>query len=132
LLRSLSASFAASLVTAPLVAHHFGEVTPAAPIGNLVLVPVVELVVLPCGLVGALLALLHPWLGALPLMLSGLASRLALALAGIFRGLRPFCWFAIRTGANASCSSPRRRSSAGLGGQEAASAGGGLPQEQVS
>lgn len=89
LLRSLSASFAASLVTAPLVAHHFGEVTPVAPIGNLVLVPVVELVVLPCGLVGALLALLHPWLGALPLMLSGLASRLAIALAGIFRRFAP-------------------------------------------
>ncbi len=89
LLRSLSASFAASLVTAPLVAHHFGEVTPAAPIGNLVLVPVVELVVLPCGLVGSLLALLHPWLGALPIMLAGLASRLAIVLAGVFRRFAP-------------------------------------------
>jgi competence protein ComEC len=89
LLRSLSASFAASLVTAPLVAHHFGEVSPAAPVGNLVLVPVVELVVLPCGLVGALLGLLHPWLGALPLMLAGLASRLAILLAGMFRRFAP-------------------------------------------
>ncbi len=89
LLRSLSASFAASLVTAPLVAHHFGQVTPAAPVGNLVLVPVVELVVLPCGLVGALLALLHPWLGALPLALAGLASRVAILLAGIFRRFAP-------------------------------------------
>jgi len=89
LLRSLSASFAASLVTAPLVAHHFGEVTPAAPIGNLALVPVVELVVLPFGLVGALLALAHPWLGALPLMLAGLASRVAIAAAEIFRRFAP-------------------------------------------
>ena len=89
LLRSLSASFAASLVTAPLVAHHFGEVTPAAPIGNLVLVPVVELVVLPCGLVGSLLALAHPWLGALPLLLAGLASRVALVAAEVFRYLAP-------------------------------------------
>ena len=89
LLRSLSASFAASLVTAPLVAHHFGEITPAAPIGNLVLVPVVELVVLPCGLAGALLALAHPWLGALPLLLAGLASRLAIAAAEIFRRFAP-------------------------------------------
>jgi competence protein ComEC len=87
--RSLSASFAASLVTAPLVAHHFGEVTPAAPIGNLVLVPLVELVVLPCGLAGALLALAHPWLGAPPLMLAGLASRLALGLAEVFRRFAP-------------------------------------------
>ncbi len=89
LLRSLSASFAASLVTAPLVAHHFGQVTPLAPVGNLVLVPVVELVVLPCGLVGALLALAHPWLGAVPLLLAGLASRVALALAEIFRRFAP-------------------------------------------
>ena len=87
--RSLSASFAASLVTAPLVAHHFGEVTPAAPVGNLVLVPLVELVVLPCGLVGALLGLAHPWLGALPLLLAGLVSRLALGLAEVFRCFAP-------------------------------------------
>ena len=89
LLRSFSASFAASLVTTPLVAHHFGEITPAAPIGNLALVPLVELLVLPCGLVGALLALAHPWLGALPLLIAGLASRLALFLADIFRRFAP-------------------------------------------
>ena len=89
LLGSFSTSFAASLVTMPLVAHHFGEVTPAAPIGNLVLVPIVELVVLPCGLVGALLALAHPWLGALPILLAGLASRVALGLADIFRRFAP-------------------------------------------
>jgi competence protein ComEC len=87
--RSFSACLAASLVTLPLVAHHFGEVTPAAPIGNLVLVPIVELLVLPCGLVGALLALAHPWAGAPPLLLAGLASRLALGLADIFRRFAP-------------------------------------------
>jgi competence protein ComEC len=89
LLGSFSASFAASLITMPLVAHHFGEITPAAPIGNLVLVPIVELVVLPCGLVGSLLALAHPWLGALPLLLAGLASRVALDLADLFRCFAP-------------------------------------------
>jgi competence protein ComEC len=87
--RSLSASLAACLVTMPIVAHHFGEITPAAPLGNLALVPVVELVVLPCGLAGAILALVHPWLGALPLLAAGLASRLALAGAEIFRRLAP-------------------------------------------
>lgn len=87
--RSLSASLAASLVTMPLVAHHFGEITPAAPLGNLVLVPIVELVVLPCGLVGALLGIVHPWLGALPLLVAGYASRLALALAEVFRQFAP-------------------------------------------
>jgi len=89
LLGSLSASFAASLVTSPLVAHHFGEITPVAPVGNLVLVPLVELVVLPCGLVGALLALAHPWLGALPLWAAGFVSQLALALAELFRRFAP-------------------------------------------
>jgi competence protein ComEC len=87
--RSFSASLAASLVTMPLVAHHFGEITPAAPLGNLVLVPIVELVVLPCGLVGALLGIVHPWLGALPLVVAGYASRLALGLAEVFRQLAP-------------------------------------------
>jgi len=89
ILRSLSASLAACLVTAPLVAHHFGEITPAAPLGNLVLVPMVELVVLPCGLVGALLGLAHAWLGALPLWLAAFASQTALAAAELFRRFAP-------------------------------------------
>jgi competence protein ComEC len=89
LVRSFSASFAACLVTTPIVAHHFGEITPAAPLGNLVLVPIVELVVLPCGLVGALLALAHAWLGAFPLFVAGTASRLALVLAEMFRRFAP-------------------------------------------
>jgi competence protein ComEC len=89
LLRSVSASVAASLVTSPLVAHHFGEITPAAPLGNLVLVPIVELMVLPCGLVGSLLGIAHPWLGAVPLLVAGVASRLALILAEVFRRLAP-------------------------------------------
>ena len=73
----------------PLVAHHFGEVTPAAPVGNLVLVPLVELAVLPCGLVGALLALVHPVLGAAPLWIAGMASQAALYGADGFRRLTP-------------------------------------------
>jgi competence protein ComEC len=97
LLASLSASCAASLVTAPLVAHHFGEITPAAPIGNLALVPIVELLVLPCGLVGALLGVVHPWLGALPLGVASAASRLALALAELFRLFAPVLLVAFPT-----------------------------------
>jgi competence protein ComEC len=87
--RCLAASSVASLSTMPIVAHHFGEVTPAAPVGNLVLVPLVELAVLPCGLVGALLALIHPVLGAAPLWIAGLASRAALCGADGFRRLAP-------------------------------------------
>ena len=89
LARCLAASSVASLSTMPLVAHHFGEVTPAAPVGNLVLVPLVELAVLPCGLVGALLAFIHPMVGALPLWIAGLASRAALYGADGFRRLAP-------------------------------------------
>jgi competence protein ComEC len=89
LVRCLAASSVASLSTMPLVAHHFGEVTPVAPLGNLVLVPLVELAVLPCGLVGALLALFDPLLGAVPLWIAGLASRAALYGAEGFRRLAP-------------------------------------------
>jgi competence protein ComEC len=89
LVRCLAISCIASSSTMPLVAHHFGEVTPAAPLGNLVLVPLVELAVLPCGLLGALLALIHPLLGAAPLSLAGWASRAALFGADGFRRLAP-------------------------------------------
>jgi competence protein ComEC len=83
------ATLAASVATAPLVAHHFGEITPAAPLGNLALVPLVELVILPLGLGGALLGAVHPWLGVVPLTAADWAARLALWLAGLFRGLAP-------------------------------------------
>jgi competence protein ComEC len=88
-LRCLAASFVAGLGTMPLVAHHFGEVTPASPLGNLVLVPLVELAVLPCGLLGALLGLAHPWLGWLPLWAAGLAARVSLVGAEVFRSWAP-------------------------------------------
>ncbi|HXU83576.1 MAG TPA: DNA internalization-related competence protein ComEC/Rec2, partial [Polyangia bacterium] len=84
-----AATLAASVATAPLVAHHFGELTPAAPLGNLALVPLVELVILPLGLGGALLGAVHPWLGLVPLTAAGWASRLALALAELFRAWAP-------------------------------------------
>jgi competence protein ComEC len=89
LLRSLAASFVAGLGTMPLVAHHFGEVAPASPIGNLMLVPLVELAVLPCGFVGSLLGLIHPWLGWVPLWIAGWTSRVVLAGAELFRRWAP-------------------------------------------
>jgi competence protein ComEC len=84
-----AATLAASVATAPLVAHHFGQITPAAPLGNLALVPLVELVILPLGLGGALLGAIHPWLGLVPLTAAGWAARLALWLAELFRALAP-------------------------------------------
>lgn len=89
LLGGLAASTAAALVTGPLVAHHFGEVTPAAPIGNLVLVPLVELWVVPLGLVGAVVALVSPVLGAVPLLLAAWGAQVALWVAEVFRTAAP-------------------------------------------
>jgi len=85
-----AATLVAGALTAPLVAHHFGEVTPAAPLGNLLLVPMVESVVVPAGLVGAGLgAALGDWAGAVPLALASSTARLALAIAEAFRRHAP-------------------------------------------
>jgi competence protein ComEC len=87
--RFAAASASATVVTAPLCAHHFGEVAPASPLGNLLLVPLVEMVVVPCGLAGAGLAALSPAVGWLPLQVAGAAARLALAVAALFRAHAP-------------------------------------------
>jgi competence protein ComEC len=84
-----AATVSATAVTAPLGAHHFGEVAPASPIGNLLLVPLVELVVVPFGLAGAALATLAPAIGWVPLSIAGFAARLALAVARFFRAHAP-------------------------------------------
>ena len=73
----------------PLVAHWFGEVTPLAPLGNLALVPLVELAVVPVGLAGATAGALWAPVGRWPLRLAGAAARLALAIADLFRAHAP-------------------------------------------
>jgi len=80
-----AATISATAVTAPLGAHHFGEIAPAAPLGNLVLVPVVEMVVVPLGLTGAALAAVWPAAGWLPLRIAGLAAGFALEVAALFK-----------------------------------------------
>ncbi len=84
-----AATCAAALVTAPLVAHHFGQITPVAPLGNLALVPLVELFVLPVGLGGAAVACLYEPLGGALLGLAGWAAGLAIAVADLFRRFAP-------------------------------------------
>jgi competence protein ComEC len=86
-----AATLSATAATAPLSAHYFGEVAPAAPVGNLALVPLVEMVVVPFGLAGAGLGALWPRLGRYPLEIAGGAARLALAIAAGFR-LRAPVW----------------------------------------
>ncbi|MEO8213134.1 MAG: ComEC/Rec2 family competence protein [Myxococcales bacterium] len=85
-----AATVAAGVTTAPVVAHHFGEVTPAAPLGNLVLVPLVEMVVVPFGLLGATVGCLLGTTCSLPLLkVADTAARLALWAAEGFRNHAP-------------------------------------------
>ncbi len=80
-----AATFAATAATGPLVAHWFGEIAPLAPLGNLALVPLIELAVVPLGLAGAAAGALWRPIGHWPLWLAGCAARAALAIAAGFR-----------------------------------------------
>jgi competence protein ComEC len=87
--RFVAATVAATAFTAPLVAHDFGEVAPAAPLGNLALVPLVELGVVPLGLFGSALAAAGAAPGRLALRAAGAVARVALAVAEVFRAHAP-------------------------------------------
>ena len=84
--------FGAATVAATRSRHpgraRFGEVAPLAPLGNLALVPLVELGVVPLGLFGGLLAALSPRSGRC-LSLAGRAAGFTLAIAGGFRAHAP-------------------------------------------
>jgi competence protein ComEC len=83
--RFAAATLAATAATAPLSAHLFGEVAPMAPLGNLALVPLVEMGVVPLGLAGATLAAIWAPLGRWALAAAAAAARLTLAVAEGFR-----------------------------------------------
>jgi competence protein ComEC len=87
--RFAAATLAATAATGPLVAHHFSQIAPAAPLGNLLLVPLVELGVVPCGLFGSAAAAVWAPLGRLPLAVAAAAARAALAAAAAFRAHAP-------------------------------------------
>jgi competence protein ComEC len=89
LLAGSLASLAAFVVTAPLCAHHFAEIAPAAPLGNLLLVPPMELGALPLGLAGAVLGAFHPAAGLPLLWAAERLSSLALWLADGFGRFAP-------------------------------------------
>ena len=89
LVRAALASGAAFVVTAPLCAHHFAEIAPAAPVGNLLLVPPLEMGALPLGLLGSTLGAVHPALGLVPLRLAGWLTSFSLWLADGFERLAP-------------------------------------------
>ena len=84
-----AATLAATAATAPLCAHVFAEVAPMAPLGNLALVPLCEMVVVPVGLAGAAAGAIWAPLGRWPLALAAVAARLTLAIAAGFRAHAP-------------------------------------------
>ena len=84
-----AATLAATVATAPLCAHVFAEIAPMAPLGNLALVPLCEMVVVPVGLAGAAAGAIWAPLGRWPLALAGAAARLALGIAAAFRAHAP-------------------------------------------
>lgn len=71
----LLATLAATLFTAPLVAHHFGRVSLAGLLTNLLAVPWTSLLLLPLSLLGALAGLLWPALGLPLLEVAGWAAQ---------------------------------------------------------
>jgi competence protein ComEC len=87
--RGLLVSLAAFLATAPLCAHHFAELSPAAPLGNLLIVPIVELGIVPLGLAGSALGAAWEPLGWAPLQLASLLAAATLWLAERFRQWAP-------------------------------------------
>lgn len=81
LVRQLATSGWVSLVTAPITAFHFHEVTAGGVIGNLVLTPLVELIALPLALAGLVLDL-DPAI-ALSSWLVGVVDAIAMPLAEV-------------------------------------------------
>lgn len=83
--RLAEGSLAATLATLPLAALYFGSVPGAVLLGNLLAVPLVEIGVLPAGLLGAVVALVLPrpggWLLSLAAFAAAGAIRIAAALA---------------------------------------------------
>jgi competence protein ComEC len=79
--RLTEGSTAAMLATLPLCALYFSSVQGATLLGNLLVVPLIELGVLPAGLLGAAIAAVHPGLGDPLLALAGLGAACSCALA---------------------------------------------------
>src|SRR6185503_9590255 len=77
--RGFATSAWVAITTAPLTAYHFHQVAAGGVIGNLVLTPVIELVALPLGLVGAVFDIAPAVVAASWIV--GIADRGAAALA---------------------------------------------------
>ena len=72
--RLCAASAAAILATAPISAWHFSQVSPAGIFSNLVVVPLAELLIVPTGLSGCVLASAHLPPGGALIQLAGIEA----------------------------------------------------------
>ncbi|MBT8491999.1 MAG: ComEC/Rec2 family competence protein, partial [Deltaproteobacteria bacterium] len=86
------ASAATFAVTAPIAGPRFGEVSPIALLSNLVVVPVIELGVLPLAFIGLSVASLWPGAGELLLRVGAAVAELALELIAWFARVEPWSW----------------------------------------
>ena len=76
-------SVAATLITGPVVAHHFGQVSVAGVATNVLAIPGTTLFLLPLGLLGGLLGAVKPCLGAPLLQAAAWAAALLDRLCGV-------------------------------------------------
>jgi competence protein ComEC len=74
--RLVQASFAATIATAPITIWHFNQVAPVGIVSNVIAVPLTEAAIVPLGIVGSLVDLAVPSLGAPILTLAGALAAL--------------------------------------------------------
>lgn len=98
---SLYASTVASVVTAPVLAWHFGVVPLASPITNLVVVPPIALVALPVSALAAVVAPVWPAGGAVALRVAGLAVHVGVVALGVGGDALAASWTVGRPGPGA-------------------------------
>src|SRR5262249_221885 len=87
--RFVAATTAATLTTAPIAAYHFHQIAPAALVGNLLVVPLCELAVLPIGLGALALAPLLPQVAAWLVRAAALGARMMAAAAHFVSHVMP-------------------------------------------
>jgi len=112
-----AASLAATATTAPIAAYHFHQVAPAGLIGNLLVVPLCELLVLPVGLGALALGCLWPAAAAPFLRVAALgAHAMAAAAHGVARlapawqlGTPNLCQIGLYYGTLAACVRARKK-----------------------
>lgn len=87
--RLCTASFAATLATAPITAYHFFQIAPMGVVSNLAAIPLTEMAIVPIGLVGALLRAGGFAIGGPVLVLAGFLASVLIALVHVLAAWAP-------------------------------------------